>query len=457
MKFVADFESFMISAVNLNQSRLDTLQQKVDSITSFIEDDGTFADMFIDVIPTGSWAHRTIIRPVCADDEFDADILLYVDEQAAWSPKEYIESLYSSFQASGVYKGIAQRKTRCVRIDYAGDFHVDVVPYMERGVGHFITNRLEPEGYGSFEASNPEQFAEWIDERQRVSNGTFIKVVRLLKYLRDYKNTFTCVSIILTTLLGNEVDDIEASYSPGLYVDLPTAMVTLLEKLAASLPEEMPAVLDPAGTGDNFTDRYGDSWNYANFRKCIAMYADKARKAYDEPDKGTSVALWRGIFGEGFSPGAMASAASLAPLSVIVPAKDEKFIDQDLGFPISLAPGARVRITGRCTGLNTGGTTRRRGFRQFDMASNGNRVPKNRSLRFEAKTNVKDPDALYWKVRNGGAEAARVDQLRGEISVDGGKRVRTETTSYSGYHYVECYVVKNGVVVAMDHQAVIVS
>lgn len=457
MKFADDFESFLIANVNLNQSRLDTLQQRVDSIEGFIESSAMFSDMFVDVIPTGSWAHRMIIKPVCADDEFDADILLLVEEQDDWLPRDYIEQLHSTFQSSGVYKSIAQRKTRCVRIDYAGDFHIDVVPYMERDSGHFITNRLEPAGEGRFEASNPEAFSAWIDERQRVSNGRFIKVVRLLKYLRDYKNTFTCVSIILTTLLGNEVNEIEASYSPELYADLPSALVTLLERLTKSLPSTMPAVMDPAGTGDNFTDRYGDSWNYENFRKCIQMYATKARNAYDETNREKSIELWREIFGDGFKPGALEPAAKLAPLSSAVVCPGEQFIDKDYNFPIAIDPKAKLRVIGRCVGYNNGGgSTRKHGFRQFDLATSG-RVPKDRSLRFDAKTNVAPPYTIYWKVRNGGQEAADMGQLRGEITKDDGNNRKTETTSYTGSHYVECYVVKNGVVVATDRQSVVVN
>src|SRR5215207_9828928 len=202
MKFVDDFESFLRTVVNLNQSRLDTLQERVNAIDSFLEASDAFGEIFLELIPAGSWAHRTIIKPVDENDEFDADVLLHVDEQDDWQPKDYIDELYEAFRGSSTYKSLAQRKTRCVRIDYAGDFHIDVVPYLEQGGLHYVTNHLEPEDTGQLEESNPEVFNAWIDERQRVTYGTFIKVVRLLKYLRDFKNTFTCKSIILTTLLG---------------------------------------------------------------------------------------------------------------------------------------------------------------------------------------------------------------------------------------------------------------
>jgi hypothetical protein len=98
-----------------------------------------------------------------------------------------------------------------------------------------------------------------------------------------------------------------------------------------------------------------------------------------------------------------------------------------------------------------------RGFRQYTLADHGNRVQKNRSLTFTATTNAPPPYDVYWKVRNGGTEAAAVRQLRGEITRDQGRGIRTESTSYKGRHYVECYIVKDDAVVAVDQQTVIVT
>ncbi len=460
MKFVDDFESFLRTEVNLNQTRLDRLQNSVNAIENFLAGQTTISPHFLDMIPAGSWAHRTIIKPVGEYDEFDGDVLLYVKENADWQPKDYIEELYAAFRTSDTYKSKAQKKTRCVRIDYAGDFHVDVVPYLERLEGHYITTRLEPENEGRFEASNPEAFSAWIDERQRASNGSFVKVVRLLKYLRDYKNTFSCKSIILTTLLGNELNPVIAELRPDDYKDVPTTLHTLLQALAKSLPESMPAVMDPAGTGDNFTDRYKDEWNYRNFRERIISYADKVKQAYIETDREKSIRLWQEIIGSGFKPGTLAKATALAPFSAGAPWAGEEFIDQaPYGFSLQPDPAVRLHVTGLCTGLRVGNFTRRNGFRTFELARNGNRIPKNRSLQFTARvTNLAGPYRVFWKVRNGGQEAADGQQLRGEISESSnGSMMRTETTSYKGTHYVECYIVKNGVVVAINRQTVIVT
>jgi hypothetical protein len=458
MKFINDFEAFLRAEVNLNQTRLDCLQQSVDAIQEFLSEHEVFRSIFLDVIPAGSWAHRTIIRPVQENDEFDADILLYVKERIDWQPKDYLEELWLAFQSTRRYKLLAQRKTRCIRINYAGEFHIDVVPYLERAGRHYITNRCEPEGIGRFEASDPEAFTNWIDERQRLTNGNFIKTVRLIKYLRDFKNTFECKSIILLTLLGEQVNTGEAGSSPELYADVPSTLVTLLGKLAETLPDTIPAIFDPAGTGENFSDRYKEDWNYTNFRNRMIYYADQVRAAFDEKNREISIAKWRGVFGDEFKSEVLSKKALGEPFRASVPWADEQFINQPpYDFPLRLIPTYQVHITGRVRGLAIGQATQRNGFRQFELSKQGNRVPKQRRLQFTITSNVPGPYRVYWKVRNGGREANEAKALRGEISKDQGSRQKIESTLYAGQHYVECYIVKDNVVVAQDRQEVIVS
>ena len=458
MKFTSDFESFLRTEVNLNKTRLSTLQDRISAIESFLEDDATFGSILLDFIPAGSWAHRTIIKPVSENDEFDADLLFQLTDQIDWDPKEYIAKLYSSFRQSETYRDIVHRKTRCLRIDYTGEFHIDLVPYLERTGLNYITNRLEPQETGSLEESNPEGFTAWIDERQRSTSGSFIKVIRLLKYLRDFKGTFSCKSIILTTLVGEQVNEIEAQLFPDKFQDVPSSLNSLLRKLADSLPPAMPDIMDPAGTGDNFSTRYKDEWDYENFRMRIKEYAEKVEAAYNETDREKSIAAWQEVFGDKFKPGSLAKVATLSPLSASVPWEHEEFIDRTpFNLPVRLNPQYKVKVSGRCAGLSSGLIKRRNGFRQYDLSSRGYRVEKNRSLAFRVvSTNVPAPFKVYWKVRNGGDEAAQVGQLRGEITIDGGRLSREETTSYKGTHYVECYVVKDGGVVARDRQNVIV-
>lgn len=58
------------------------------------------------------------------------------------------------------------------------------------------------------------------------------------------------------------------------------------------------------------------------------------------------------------------------------------------------------------------------------------------------------PFDIYWKVKNQGEEAIRRKNLRGEIIKGASQKI--EETHFKGGHYVECYIIFNGVCVARD-------
>ncbi|EMS33171.1 hypothetical protein C943_00448 [Mariniradius saccharolyticus AK6] len=75
----------------------------------------------------------------------------------------------------------------------------------------------------------------------------------------------------------------------------------------------------------------------------------------------------------------------------------------------------------------------------------------NKSLRFFIeRIDVPPPHEVKWKVTNRGEQAIKRDCVRGQILSDAGSGERKENTNFKGSHFVECYIVKNNVVVAKD-------
>lgn len=82
------------------------------------------------------------------------------------------------------------------------------------------------------------------------------------------------------------------------------------------------------------------------------------------------------------------------------------------------------------------------------LARNDWLAPK-KQLDFEIVQNdVPAPYEIRWKVLNTGEEAYKRDHVRGQI-LKGGNRCQ-EVTVFRGRHQVECFVIKDGVVVARD-------
>lgn len=447
MKLIKHFDAFLNNKVNLSDGRIETLDNRVDAVSNFLSSgDDVISNNFIDLIPQGSYAHRTIINPVDANDEFDADVLLDMNEVDGWEAEDYVEQLYQVFRSNGTYKDKVSRRSRCVTVNYAGEFHMDVVPFLTRHGERFITNR----GTNQFERTNPEGFNEWLDGQNRITSGRLVKVIRLLKYIRDFKNNFSVKSVILTILVGEQVNDAALWADPDHYKDVRTALVNLLTDLNEYLQANplMPSIDDPSCPTENFNHRWNQE-QYANFRNWIATYTSWARDAYDETDSEESYEKWRKLFGDKFGTyDTSTSKASEAHRSVAGVRDTEEFIEIKFAG-VALNPVYSIKLQAK--------TVSRNGWRNYVLSTRGNKVSRGRSINFSIKSsNLPSSYELWWKVRNVGAEAIAKNMIRGQIERDSGSRSRTEPASFRGSHYVEIYVVQNGVVVAKDHHPVVI-
>lgn len=450
MKLVKHFDAFLTNEVNLNETRIQLIGARTSAVRSFLKQDEVFGTLVQELIPQGSFAQKTIIRPR-PNGHFDADLLVRLSPVPDWQPEEYVGKLYTALGRSAAYKEMRHRRTRCVYLDYADEFHMDLVPYVEDDDGGWITNNKTK----SFEAADSAAFTAWLKARHKDAGGNLIKVVRLLKYVRDISWGFNVKSVIFTTLLGARVDLVNTLLDPGCYADVPSTLKRVVGDLDDYLQANptMPAIYDPGGTGDRFDQRW-DQASYASFSKKISSLRVNVDSAFDAEGVEESVAAWQNVFGDKFK--ALEPAKTSAKRSLVLSegkalAPDtEEFLDRDFGFPI-VSTSYSVRMVGRVRPQN--------GFMTYSLPERGNKVGTGRALAFEIKQcTVPKPYEVFWKVRNTGPHAEAIPGgLRGEITRDGGYEVKTETTSYVGSHWVECYVVKDKRCVAFDRQPVIVT
>ncbi len=319
MKHVNYFDDFLKVHVNLNQDRLNRLDRGVNSVTDLLK---YRLEEYRKYSPQGSYAQGTIIKPVQDNDEFDADILVFLRDDS-FHPcifsRDYVRELNSIFRNDNTYADKVRLKTRCVTIDYVGEFHIDVVPCIEYNGQVYICNRLDK----IYEETDGDGYRRWLTDKNRIvgSNG-LKKTIRLLKFLRDHKDNFTIPSIQLTTLAGNSVDDIYNELD--LFIDLPTTLKTISNRIDSFLQNHpyMPEIKNPVLPSENFNRKW-DERKYRNFREKFYIYNDRINQAYYEKDHNKSVRLWREIFGDQFGSlkhtsktAATAGAAGLVSTSV---------------------------------------------------------------------------------------------------------------------------------------------
>lgn len=439
MKQSTYFGKFLTDRVNLDDTRLGQLEDRVKAIVAELKKDTHLGQHVRTWEKQGSWAQRTIIRPR-KNDEFDADILLHLEEVPAWQPRDYLRYTRRALRSSQRYREKVRKKNRCVRVGYANDCHVDVVPTVKLSDGRQVIVNWKDD---AFEDTNPQGFTDWMKQQDDIAHGNLRKCVRLLKFIRDSKDSFDIPSVILTLLLGEQVTEAGADVR---YADVPTTLVTLLTDLhlhLQKLPDDgtMPPIHLPECPGPSLNHRWDDPTKIRNFRTVIARYAAWASTAHAGADAEAILDGWQKLFGDDFSPPVpleprQASTAAFARTSGTRHDREvpgEEFIEHKFPF----APAYDADIVAR--------VLPRAGFRHGLLAALGF-VPKGSRVEFEFTSDAAGAYRVFWKVRNFGSEVG--NQLRGELMGGGYGLHHQEPTAISGTHWIQAYAVRDGKVVA---------
>jgi hypothetical protein len=169
--------------------------------------------------------------------------------------------------------------------------------------------------------------------------------------------------------------------------------------------------------------------------------AKKARKlcsdANEEVTEKGKAKIYRKVFG------------AIFPLETVVLGKSstnyenkyssEEFIEDE--YPVDVNYDMAIECEVLQNGARTGYLTELR--KKFFW------LPTGRKFEFFVQsTNVPEPYKLFWKIRNVGEVAESKNLIRGQILPDEGRRRRRESSDFGGEHFVEAYIVKNGICVA---------
>lgn len=462
MRLISYFDEFLSDTVNLNDTRLSQLDASAEAIKTFVHG-SSWQPRVRGFLSQGSWAHKTIIRPV-EGGPFDADLLVYVDPVSGWSAKTYINELYSVFRDNGTYADKVRRYSHCVTIEYAGERKIDIAPCVKnpQGFDNFeVCNRNSDE----FERSNPLDYTNWLIERNSwTGSNNLIKVTRLLKYLRDIKTTFTCPSFLLSTLLGYEVRQGDGNSSE--FTDLPTALKTLIDRLDdyLQLNQSSPSVTNPALTTEVISDVWDDT-QYKNFRSRIHTYRAWIDDAYDEPDRSESIRKWRRVFGDEFAGSVVLAEAARANISASImlkAASQGMSASSDLVTLVgrfgaaALPPNfdnqphmqrPRWQSRGGVAYVQVSATVHPyEGGRVLQQVNGLEPLRPGNSIKLEARTSMGIPFlsdfTVKWRITNTDEAARRRGGLRGDFYGSSSSNCRWEGLEYRGVHMAEAFVIR---------------
>ncbi len=308
---------------------------------------------------------------------------------------------------------------KVVLVSFGDDQHdVEVLPCYENPDGTFTIPNSE--NGGSWDSFDPREEMRIIADSQKIT-GLTRKMIKMVKRwrrknnvkIKSYQLEFFCVSFL------------DTEYAP--------------EKSWPQLIEEFFIWLELQSTD------YDDE---ALSKVISAKNRATNARDYEQDDKNKESCLeWRKVFGQQF-PLYDEDLTTVKDLEKEWPIEGEQFIHDR--FPVSIRKDISLRISSRL---------RRDGFRSYDGLRNyfqaGHRlVPFQASLEFKPVCDLGKRANYYWKIRNFNKEAKDADDLRGAIVKDDNKLMRNETSRYTGTHYIDCYAVLDGKVVAIARRFV---
>ena len=170
------------NALQLTQTQYQQAVTHYRAVGEWLKEDPILSGLASRIFPQGSMQLQTTVRP-WRYIEYDLDLVYLIEVVNGTTPRALYGKVQRRLMEHQVYRERLNSLPRCLRLTYAGDFHLDVVPacpdpmmggtYMTRGASAPIPKGT-PNGSKS-SARNKENrmlpFARWFRYRSRIPIG----------------------------------------------------------------------------------------------------------------------------------------------------------------------------------------------------------------------------------------------------------------------------------------------
>ena len=295
MELPDHFERFLRN-ISVDESKLNRIKSAHTALRQALERDQYVRPALYETFLQGSYVHGTAIRPLGRGGDFDVDVCCSLDLGAVPAgteePKRLVRWLARRLRRVEAYSGKVRTRPRCVRIDFPGDFHMDVVPLAgDSQLGNnalYIPNRT----LNDWEATNPKGLEQWYRQKNAQTNGGFVRVAKMLKHWRNqaFSKPVRPPSVGLEVLVAEAWPMFQANSDAA-------AVVGVLRQLANRFrwPLSVPQVMNPSLPSENLL-RDWNSGHFETFKAELGEAADIAQEARRESAEGRSISLWQRLF-----------------------------------------------------------------------------------------------------------------------------------------------------------------
>lgn len=425
MKTSETFQEFL-SNIKIPEDKANTITNRYERITKSLNEyyrDTT--SKTANSLQVGSYGRYTGIKGIS-----DLD-MLYIMPNSKWdtyNKKGGQSKLLQDTKTaiSNTYSASDIKVDRCVvTVNFSDGTHIDVQPVFE--VEDQDYKYPDTYGDGSWKITKPRKEIKAMKEFQDSKNKN---LRRLCKMARSWKNRQGVVmgGLLIDTLAHNflnSTDDYDKT-SFACYDEMSRDFF----KYLYDQPKDQE-IYKALGSKQNVKRR-------KSFRKKSKKAYDLACEAINATSEKQQHNKWREIYGKHFPK---YKEEEKEARNINLSYRDTEEFIEDF-YPVNIKYELEIDCEVKQNGFRDGL------LREF--ISKKMRLMPNKSLKFYIdKIDVPYPYDIKWKVTNRGEQAIKRDCIRGQI-INLNSHEKTETTSFKGSHIVECYIIKDGFVVATD-------
>jgi hypothetical protein len=149
--------------LELTPTQLERAERAYETIGQWLSEDPALATALVYV--QGSAAIGTTNKPI-NDSEHDVDAVCLVAGQNTGMPPAQLKKLIGDrLREHKLYRGMLEEKTRCWRLNYAGDFHLDLTPSIKNPRCAKGGELVPDKALGLWKPSNPRGYRDLFASR----------------------------------------------------------------------------------------------------------------------------------------------------------------------------------------------------------------------------------------------------------------------------------------------------
>lgn len=268
--------------LDIPDSKYEEAVAKYEAVGKWLDGKDSTLSVYKPVIyPQGSFRLGTMIKPIGNGDEYDIDLVCRLEIEKEYITQKQLKQMVGDrLRENKVYKDMLREGRRCWILDYANEFHMDILPaipdYKKLNDAILITDKK----LYNWQHSNPKGYALWFAEQmktvfleRKLAYAKSIKAnveevpdykiktplqrsIQLLKRHRDVyfgRKDDKPISIIITTLAArfykNESDLFEA---------ITNIANRMSDVRYLKNPDGMYYIPNPVNPDENFADKWNE-------------------------------------------------------------------------------------------------------------------------------------------------------------------------------------------------------